>query len=374
MAREKGEHTNVNGTNNTTDSKPNTYFGYTPTQIKGTAWDCANLATVTFLTSTSIAALQSPFKAWILNLSKDGSFSSAYKGGVFGFVRAAYSGYTASLSSSAIRSAYVTGAKNNRPVELMTEGMAKEENLVVKDEGLKKALFRAKMGYVTVAALGEIFVTQIPESLSLLRKIPRLLPPNFKWYTLNNAYQLMSGGFMARYLSGVVSFTSLCIIEDQIAEALPIKDKKTKHFMAGALSGAIAATCSYPFAAFKDYTLVRATVNNGKLVNKKATSIIVDMTKQFWTSPKEVANSVVIHALKQLPLRIALVAGIFGTVGFVNETCGPAPLDEVIPERFRPSSTRNQNCFFSNSSSSVVIEEVEPTKEEAVEQRQTGPK
>ncbi len=369
MAREKGEYTDVNGaiiTATTTQSK--TTLGYTPEQLNAASKEAGNVGLKTLITSAAVVAWQSPLKTLMLNFSKDGSYISASKVGMYGFVR----GFWAAYTGSTMRSAYVIGAKNNRPSESMTESAIKEESLV-KEEGMKTGAFRTKMGYVMSAALGEIIVTQIPESLSSLKKISGLLPANFKWYAPYNLYQLMSTGFVPRYCAGLVNFASLCIVEDRIAQTLSIKNKKVKHFTAGALSGVIAATCSYPFAVFKDYALVQATVNNGRLVNPSASSLIVDMVKQFRDNPGDVAKVVAKNTAIQWSLRSLLVAGTFGTIALVEEILGPEPLNELLPERFRSSSASNQHGFFGKSSP-VVIEEVEATKDKSVEQRQTGPK
>ncbi len=369
MAREKGEYTIVNGITNTTTTQSKTFLGYTTEQLKAASYEAGNIGLKTLITSGAVVAWQSPLKTLMLNFSKDGSFISASKAGVYGFVR----GFWAAYTGSTMRSAYVIGAKNNRPIESMTESTIKEES-IVKEEGMKTGAFRTKMGYVMSAALGEIIVTQIPESLSSLKKVSGLLPPDFKWYTPYNLYQLMSAGFVPRYCAGLVNFASLCIVEDQIAQSLSIENKKVKHFTAGALSGVIAATGSFPFAAFKDYALVQATVNNGRLVNPRATNLLVDMAKQFWANPGEVAKVVAKNTVMQWSLRSLLVAGTFGTIALVEEILGSESLNKVVPEGFRPSSADNRQRFFSKPSPSVVIEEVEATKETSLEQRQTGPR
>lgn len=368
MAKEKGEHTTVNGTTNTTNPTSKTILGFTPEQLKVASWNFANLATTTAVTSATITAWQSPLKTLMLNYAKDGSFISASKAGVYGFAR----GFWAAYTGSTMRSAYVIGAKNNRPIENVTEGVIKEERFV-KEEAMNSGSFKTKIGFVGSAALGEIIVTQVPESLSGMKKIPGLLPANFKWYTPYNLYQLMSAGFVPRYCAGLVNFASLCIIEDQISRALSIDDKRVKHFTAGALSGVLAATCSYPFAAFKDYTLVHATVNNGRLANPSMTKLIVDSVKQFRADPAAVTKAMAKHAAMQWPLRTLLVAGTFGTIGLIEEICGTKPLNEIVPERFRPVPTGHQQRFFGKSSPAVLAE-VEATKEESVESRQSGPK
>ena len=316
-------------------------------QMQQWTWSALNFTTVAAVTSASIVAVQSPVKTIILNITKNGTFVPSFTGGSLGFFSALYKGTSASLSGSAVRTAYVTGAKNNKPIEDSSPG---------------KRLTPAKLRYVMSAALGDIIVTQIPESLSQLQKVKGLLPKDFKWYASGNPYRLMAGGFAPRYCAGLVNFTAMCVLEDKISNALPIENSQTKHFIAGGMSGMMAATCSYPFAVFKDYILVQASVtSDGLLVNKSAVSALKDMAHTLTLNPKEAAKIVLVNAAKQLPMRIALTGAIFSIVAGVGEKLGVEPLACVIPEQYQPlSAARNPQGFFGSLQGRPQIEEVVP--------------
>ncbi len=333
-------------------------FGFSPEQVHQMAWNFTNFTTVAGVTSASIVAVQSPAKTFLVNLTKNGTAMPVYSGGTFGFIRALYVGTGASLSGSVARTAYVTNAKNHKPVEVISEEVVREEGRISK----------AKMGYVATAAIGDVAVTQIPESLSFLKKIPGLLTTNFKWYTPSNAYQLMSGGFGARYTSGIVNFTALCLVEDIIAQSLPISDKKTRHFFAGAFSGVTAAVFSYPFTAIKDLTLVRTTVSPaGQISIPSASAVAKELVNDFKENPLQVAKTALGNTGKQLLVRAPLTATIFGIISFVGESMGPEPLKEIVPERFQPSAARNPQGFFGGSSPRVEIVEDAPEEQAAPE-------
>lgn len=332
-------------------------WGFSAEEIHQMSWKFANFTSVAAVTSASIVTIQSPAKTFLVNLAKNGTAMPVYSGGIFGFARALYAGTGASLSGSVARTAYVTNAKNQKPVEVISEELVREEGKFT----------RAKMGYVLTAALGDIAITQIPESLSTLRKVPELLSTNFKWYTPYNAYQLMTGGFGARYASGMVNFTALCLFEDIIAQSLPVSDKKTKHFLAGAFSGVTAAVFSYPFTAFKDFTLVKSIVSpENQLSIPSASSIAKEMVRDFKANPTQVAKTAVVNSCKQLLVRAPLTGAIFATISVVGEALGPEPLKEIVPERFRPSTAKNPQGFFGGSSPRV-----EPVEEAAAQEAPT---
>jgi len=262
-------------------------------------WNALNFTTVALATSASIVAVQSPMKTLLLNVTKNGALMPGYTGGTMGLVRALYAGTSASLSGSAVRTVYVTGAKNNKPVEEITDGQVKEHKV-------GKVSTEAKLGYVVTATLGDIAVTQIPESISQLKKIPGLLPADFKWRTPHNARQLMAGGFAPRFMAGMVNFSCLCLVEDEVSRRIPIQNAKTKHFVAGAVSGMTAALFSYPFAVFKDYTLVQTQVNNGLLKNKSSIAVMKEMIQTVRSAPVQSTISFFKNAAKQMPMRMAL--------------------------------------------------------------------
>lgn len=305
-------------------------------------WDVCNFTTVAAVTSAAIVSFQSPMKTVLIHLTKGGEFLPNRSVGTFGFFRAMYAGTFAMVGGSSARTMYVTGTKKNRP----TEEIAGESQEL---EEKKPTTSMSKTGYVMAAALGDIAVTQIPESLSQYKKAG-LLPEKFKWYTIHNVRQLMMGGFAARYSAGLVSFGCLCVVEDEIAENLPIANNSTRHFAAGAFSGMIAAGFSYPFAVFKDYALLQNTVNaKGELVTNNSFQVLKSLSSSFMKSPQKNLSEFLINAAKQMPIRAGLTGAIFATISGVGVTLGDEPLKSIIPERFQPSVGKSPLTFFGDT-------------------------
>ncbi|WP_298622396.1 hypothetical protein [uncultured Legionella sp.] len=304
------------------------------------SWQVLNFSIVALATSAAIVVVQSPVKTVLVNLAKNGALIPPYNGGVLGFMRALYAGTAASLSGSAVRTAYVTGAKNSKPIE---EGMSKEE-------GKSQKLSSAKLGYVLSMAFGDILVTQIPESLSQLRKVPGLLPDNFKWKNPHNTSRLMFGGFTPRYCAGIVNFTSLCVLEERFVKMMPFQDMQAAHFTAGALSGVSAAFFSYPFTSFKDHLMVKAKVTDGFLYNANAFTEIKNLSYSFAQAPMDSLRAIGSNAIKQLPLRMGLTGGIFSLVSGIGSALGSEPLKNIVPVKYQPLSiTDTQQGFFNPS-------------------------
>ncbi|CDZ78977.1 hypothetical protein BN59_03292 [Legionella massiliensis] len=286
-------------------------------------WRALNFTTVAATTSAAIVSIQSPIKTVLVSLSKDGTFFPPFSGGTLGLVRAAYAGTLSSLSSSSLRTLYVTGTKKIRPTA--TETREIEETVRVNETG-----------YVMAVSFGDILVSQFSESLSQYKKMHGFLPKDFNWKTRHNAYQLMKGGFAPRYLSGLVNFTSLCMVEDRIAESLPIEDPTARHFAAGALSGITAGVFSYPFSAFKDYVLAQSTITEkGELQTKSSFAVLKQAGALIKQNPREMGMTFFKNAAKQLPVRSGLTGTIFATVAGINELLGPEPLG-ALSERFQP--------------------------------------
>jgi hypothetical protein len=305
------------------------------------AWAVVNSTTVAAATCVSIVTVQSPIKSILLNLTKNGVFIPTYSGGILGFCRAMYAGTSASFTTAAVRTVYVTETKNNKPGEL---------NERSRQISINNAISMVKIGHVTFAALGDILVTQIPESLSHLRKVEGLLPRNFKWYTLNNTYQLMVGGFIPRYAVGLVHFTSLFLVEDEISKRMTGENRNINHFLSGACSGMTAGFFSYPFSAFKDAVLVKATVNDeGQLRSKNTYQALQEILVNLSKDPRESLQIFLANAAKQLPIRLALSGAIFSIVAGVGEVLGREPLKTIIPDRFQPSLTSHYQAFFNRS-------------------------
>jgi hypothetical protein len=343
--------------------KTNTTLGYSSDEMREMGWTGANFITVAAVTSAGIVAVQSPIKTVLANLSKNGTFIPPYKGGIYGLVRVLYAGTSASLSGSAVRTAYVTSTKNSKPTELVADGMVREEAMV-REEGIRDKVSGAKLQYVMSATLGELLVTQVSESLSTLKKVQGLIPKDFNWKTPHNFSQLMTGGIVPRFASGMVNFSCLCLLEDKISRALPIESDKIRHASAGAVSGATAAIVGYPFSSFKDYVLVRATVTtDGKLVNMSPTSVLKEMATLLRDNPKQAFRTFASSAAKQMPMKAGMTATIYSIVSGVGETLGKEPLDAIVSKRPAKSSTHG---FFSGSSTTSA------TTKEALDTLESG--
>ncbi|WP_051555061.1 hypothetical protein [Legionella fairfieldensis] len=309
-------------------------------------WNVLNFTTVAGLTSAAILTIQSPIKTILLNFTKNGAFIPSFTGGTLAFFRAIYAGTTPALSGSLLRTAYVTGIKNDKVTEETNE---------------EKSKGAAKINpiYIAFVSLGNVLITQIPNSLYQLKQLEQLgkldghISNGFKWHTLYNVSRLMSGGFAVRYVAGLVDFTSLFLVEEDIAKKLPFENKKTNHFVAGALSGMIASFFSSPLTMFYDYTLIHAKVINGKLINKSAFSILKEIKQEFINNPKLATRLSATNIKKQLPVRMGLTAGIFSIVAGMGEVLGNEPLKKMVPEKFQPS----QRFFAANAQENHIYKE-----------------
>ncbi|WP_019215519.1 hypothetical protein [Legionella tunisiensis] len=350
-------------------------LGLTPPELHQKTWDAANFATVAAITSGGIVSVQSPLRSLIASLSLHGTFlpPSAANVGFLSFMQTLYRGTAMSLKGSVARTVYVTGVKNNKPVEVVSEeyssSLLREEELM-QERGVKK-LSKEKLGFVASASFGDMLVNQVPGSYSTLQKIPGLMPKDFKWYTPNNFYHLMKGGFVPGYMGGLVNFAALCVLEGHVANALPIKNKKAKHFFAGALSGSAAAFFSYPFAVACDYTIVRATITDGQLTSRTTLSVVKELFDSFKSNPKQAAQTFFGNAAKQLPIRMALTAMIYSIISGVGETLGTEPLKRVVPLEYQPGG--NPQGFFGKFSEQRLICEEVSSAEDTHSSTQTTP-
>lgn len=322
-------------------------------------WTIANFTAVAGITSTAVISVQSPIKTLLMNVTKNNTFlPNNYSGGTLSFVKALYAGTNTSMKSSAVRTAYVTTAKENKPSEaVLSEGLIKEENMLA-EEGIKSGQ-RVTPGYVVSAALGDAGVTQIFESRSQLKKIPGLLPSNFKWYTPHNLSKLMVNGFTPRYAAGLINFVCMLQFEEQIAKQLPINDPVKKYIVAGTLSGASAAFFAYPFTAYKDYLLTKTTVNlQGQLVNASSLRVLKDLLNDLTNDPKKTMQLFLSNTKKQLPIRMALTGAVFAIISGTEKILGPEPLAKIMPEQYRPSAT--PQSFFASAKPAPTAEKLAP--------------
>lgn len=346
----------------------------TSTDMQDAAWKTANFASVAFVTSAAIVAVQSPIKTLLVNSSKSGKFLPPTSGGLLGLGRALYAGTSASVGSSFLRTGYVTGTKTIvnpvengviRPMEggvIAADDYKKDDGLIIRSQNSKKINIQTA-GIVACMAFGDVFVTNISDSLSQLRKVPGLLPTDFKWKVPHNAAQLLKTGFGARYLGGMVNFTALCFLETEVSKKMPFEDQKVNHFAAGAASGMAAAVISYPFTAFRDHLLVQSKVESGLLYTQSAYTTAKTLFNSVLIDPTQALKEFGKLAAKQAPLRVSLTGIVFGLVAGVGEAMGSEPLKAVVPEEYQPvSGARSSLGFFSNTDKKAEVTPVVSTE------------
>lgn len=300
------------------------------------AWRGGNFVTTAGVVCTTIVSMQSPIKTMLTSLAKNGSFIPPYLGGTMAMFGVLYRGTSKTLSGSAMRTVYVEGSKQAKP----------------HDDNPRMT----KAGYMAAISLGELMVTQVPETLSTLDKA-QVLPKDFNWKTPHNFSRIMKAGFIPRYASGLVNLSCLCLLSDNIAANLPIADKKLANSISGALSGMVAAIGSYPAAALKDHVIVQTTIKEGQVVSVNEIGVLKDMLVDFGKNPKAAMKKFCAHAAKQLPMRMVQTALIFTIVNGVTEALGHEPLKAVVPG-LAPKHAENPSGLFNKAadSSSVVTE------------------
>lgn len=319
------------------DNKPSSFFS---PDMHQRLWRAANVGANATIMSVGIIAVQMPFKTVLINIAKNGTFQPAFPIGSWRFFQAMYIGAATSFSGSVLRTIYATEAKNSKPsTESLTEA------------GKMTLFLRSGFMYVTLVTLGDTLITQIPESLSQLKKIEGLIPKDFKWYNLRNSQQLMSNGLSLRFTAGFINYWALCLCEDEFAKRLPIDNLLIKHFIAGLLNGMAAAFISYPFSSIKDRILVQTTIHEGQLMNKNFFHAINEMVRFFINDPRQSSITMGQMALKALPLRMGLSAAVFSIVSLTEAIFKGNPLSRVVPEKYQPFYTSNRYSLFNKASS-----------------------
>jgi hypothetical protein len=345
------------------------------------AWRAANFTVVAGSTTLCILAVQSPMKTMLVNLSRQRPIMPISNAGIFGVAKLLYAGTLSMLGGSFLRTSWNSVARESSKV---TDGTFAKEGSTITDQTLSAELSESAIGLLAREAaledkiargqkvigmsLGEMLLTNYSESLSTLRKVPDLLPADFRPGTMHNASRLIAGGFAPRFCSGLINMTSLCILEEKLASMmLSIEDDGTRHFASGALSGMTGAFFSYPFALFKDYVQVQSEVKNGKLYNKGAFTSAKELYATFQVNPLNSLKNFGIMSAKQLPMRLFLTGTIFGIIGGVGGRLGSEPLSAVVPVEFQPPSPgRARVGFFasgeiSNTAVTDASEEIGPT-------------
>ncbi|MDR3503382.1 MAG: hypothetical protein P4L79_12465 [Legionella sp.] len=319
--------------------------GTRPIKIPPAVWHAGNFLTVAGATNIAILGVQSPTKTLLARMAAQAPAVPPVSGGTFGFFRALYAGTKTSLYGSAARTTYVTTTKNNRPTEsFVGESIIREET--TREEPLRPAQ-KIPFTYTMHAAFWDMVITQIPDSLTQMKKTPGLLPTNFKWYTPHNTQALLSNGISARYASGVISFTAMLQFETWMANQLNMQNSTYKHATAGAISGAFGALAAYPFASLKDLTLARTKVSpSGQLINETTYNVIKSLYSDFYQNPLQATKTFITYSGKQIPLRMALSAMIFSIIAGVGEKLGPYPLAKMVPQEYQPDTEAVKSYSF----------------------------
>jgi len=310
------------------------------------AWRAANFTVVAGSTTLCILAVQSPMKTVLVNLSRQCPIMPISNAGIFGVAKLLYAGTLSMLGGSFLRTSWNSVARESSKVtdgtfakegSTIAEGNESAFGLLAKEAALEDKIARGQS--IIAMTFGEMLLTNYSESLSTLRKVPDLLPADFRPGTMHNASRLIAGGFAPRFCSGLINMTSLCILEEKLASMmLSIEDDGSRHFASGALSGMTGAFFSYPFALFKDYVQVKSTVKGDKLYNKGAFTAAKELYATFQVDPLNSLKNFGIMSAKQLPLRLFLTGTIFGIIGGVGGRLGSEPLSAVVPVEFQPPS------------------------------------
>lgn len=297
------------------------------------AYPILNFATVTFITSGTILIFNSPIRGLLKNYSKDKCFIPENHGGIWAFLKSLYTGTGAAFTGSTARSAYVINAKEGtKAVE-----EAKEHE---KAPGKNNTLSIAYAGKVLSYAFGDILVTQIPESLSGLRKGGQL-PEHFSWK--KNILPLTTGGFGVRFSSSTASLGALFILEDQIAAQLPIENPCLKHTISGAMSALVSVPLTCPLAMLNQERELRTTVTReGSLANGKTMAVLKDIVEQMKNDPKKGLHIFVQDLTNQLPIRMVNTVIIFAIIAGLGEVLGKEPLTSMAES----SASRKLFGFF----------------------------
>lgn len=322
--------------------------GSSPIKMTPAVWHTSNFLTVAGATNIAILGVQSPIKTLLARMAAQAPIIPPVSGGTFGFFRALYAGTKASIYGSAARTTYVTTTKNNRPNEsFVGESVIREES--VREESFRPTQ-KIPFTYTMHAAFWDLAITQIPDSLSQMKKTPDLLPAGFKWYTPHNTQALLLNGFSTRYISGIINFTAMLQFEAWMANQLNMQNSTSKHATAGAVSGAFGALAAYPFASLKDLTLARTKISpSGQLINETTYNVLKSLYSDFYQNPKQAMKTFITYSGKQIPLRMALSAVIFSLIAGVGEQLGPYPLAKMVPQEYQPDAEAiNSYSFFAS--------------------------
>ena len=293
----------------------------------------ANFAVLVTASTGIITLVQSPLATLGLNKIKEGRFLPSLSMGVLPVVRFLYRGIGSHLAASSLRTGYVSGVKKFGPGTGLNEGptveeTVREKTMESKTDGKKSTEYAIGLrGFVMAVSLGEVAVTQSSNTFSDLTKLG-IINKGFKWHHPYNFLTLSTTRIGARFGSTLISFASLCMLEEQVHQAIPLHDGPTKHLLSGAVSGMAAAIVSLPFVSYRYIALSKVKVNGqGQLMTPTILSLANDtMTYVKTTGARDVVRDVAKHIAEQLPLRIMRTASTFAVICAIDAALGKEPL------------------------------------------------
>lgn len=340
------------------------YLGWTSSDIHQWAWQSGNFTAKTLATTALITLVQSPVKTALVNFTKYNTFAptdSTLTGGFLSFVKnfkSFYVGTSTTFSGSTVRTMYVTNTRNNKPIE---ETFAREESLVEESSTPKNKVHPVFIGF---SALGEGLVTNSFETRSLLAKSGVTLPSKFSSYTPYNFYKLTANGFGLKLITSWNSFACMLLLEDQIANQLPIQNEAKKHAIAGAISGITASLISHPFTTLKEHIAAQTKITeNGTIINRSSLSMTKELMQQNKDAMAKAIGFFLTNTKKQAFVRAGLAGTIFSIIAGSDKIFGHEPLAKIVPEEYRPSTT--PQSFFAGTKKTSVDTASSPAENNA---------
>ena len=308
-------------------SEPRT--SHIPTPWFNFGMKAANFAVFATASTAVITLVQSPLSSLSLNKIKEGHFLPPLSAGPISVVRFLYRGLGANFAASGLRTGYVGGAKKLGSAAEVNEGSNVEEGIrETTMKGKKPTEFTIGLrGFIIAASLGEVVVTQLSSTYSDLAKLS-IINKGFKWKDPYNFATLSTTRIGARFGSTLMSFASLCMLEQQIHDAMPFGEGPMKHFLAGAASGTTAAVLSLPFVSYRYVALSKVKVDaHGQLITPTTLSLVGD-TLQYVKDAggAKVVRDVAKHVVEQLPLRMMRTASTFAVICGIDAVLGKEPL------------------------------------------------
>ena len=315
-------------------------------------WQAVNWLTVISATSLAVALVQSPLNSLMMNFIKHGKAippSVQIYSGKLAIVHGLYAGLGANFAGSSARTAYVASVKKNNFLEndeqASLENGADKAEVMAASHTPSKDFFR-DVGYVALISLGDVLVTQLPETKAQLIKA-QVIDSGFNTRTFHNVYKMGALGFYARFSGGMINFSALCIVEEFYANLLPGDNYRANHFISGAASGMTAALFSYPCSYYRDYLISKTSVTDGKLqapstLNLASSALTHIKTVGLGATLQQVASEFAVQA----PLRLGRTSATFALVSGIGHLLGEEPLAFALSKRSDFICSWNRFRFF----------------------------